>query len=86
MTTTQDQQRFRARLISELTELDRRERRRPGWNPNALGMYFAAAETVTDAATFAAAFVPTRGMHTVARRLGLALDVDRGQWVIGGAA
>jgi hypothetical protein len=51
-----------------------------------LPQYFAAAESVHDAATFAEAFNPTRGMHGVARRLGLALDVERGRWIVKGDA
>lgn len=72
---------FHDRLIHELTTLDRRESRRPGYNPYALAIYFRAAEGVTDADSFRRAFLPTRGMHTVARRLGLGLDVERGCWV-----
>jgi hypothetical protein len=70
------------RLIHELTALDRRERNRKGWNPYALGQYFQAAEGVVDAATFAKAFIPCRGMHRIAKNLGLDLDVQHGQWII----
>ena len=72
---------FHDRLISKLTELDRREMRWSGHNPYALAQYFAAAQGVTGAASFARAFNPTRGMHRVARELGLPLDVQRGQWI-----
>lgn len=74
------------RLIHELIALDRRDSRRPGFNPYALPQMLAAADGVCDAETFAAAFNPTRGLHGIARRLGLELDVKRGRWVDGGTA
>ncbi len=73
---------FHTRLIHELTDLDRRNSTKRGYNPNALGIMFGAAENVTDANSFANAFTPTRGMHKVAKNLGLPLDVEKGQWVI----
>jgi hypothetical protein len=73
---------FHDKLIHELTAMDRKDSTRPGYNHYALAQYFEAAEGVYDAASFAEAFNPTRGMHGVARRLGLALDVERGRWVI----
>ena len=73
---------FHTRLIHELTALDKRQSTKRGYNPNALGIYFQAAENVTDAKSFANAFTPTRGMHTVAKKLGLPLDVERGDWVL----
>jgi hypothetical protein len=75
---------FHFRLIHELTALDNRESKKKGWNPWALGLYFQAAEDVTDARSFADAFTPSRGMHRVARNLGLDLDVDRGNWFLNG--
>ena len=72
---------FHDRLIHALTDLDRRESRRAGYNPHALGLYFQAAEGVTDAVSFARAFCATRGMHRVARSLGLPLDVRSGTWI-----
>jgi len=73
---------FHTKLIHELTSLDRRQSTRRGYNPYALPQYFAAAENVTDSASFADAFTPTRGMHRVAKNLGLNLEVDRGQWIL----
>lgn len=86
---------FRQRLVHELTELDRREvreetRRRIPSNPYRLAHYLRAADDViedvmngdSEAGAFARRFVPTRGMHTVARHLGLPLDVQRGKWVV----
>jgi hypothetical protein len=73
---------FHTRLIHELTALDRRNSTKRGYNPNALGIYFRAAENVTDAKSFADAFTPTRGMHTVAKNLGLPLGVERGDWIM----
>ena len=72
---------FHTKLICELTELDRRESKCKGYNIYALAHYLRAAEGVTDAESFARAFNPTRGMHRVARNMGLNLDVDRGEWV-----
>lgn len=81
---------FHDRLISELTRMDERASKRPGHNPWALPQYFAAADAVVEAIAagesesraFADAFNPTRGMHTIARRLELNLDVDRGRWIV----
>ena len=73
---------FHDQLISELTQLDQRQSKRKGYNPYALPQYFTAAQDVTDAASFADAFTPTRGMHRVAKNLGLSLDVIRGLWVM----
>lgn len=72
---------FHDRLVSELTQLDARESKRQGHNRCALALYFQAAENVTDAASFARAFNATRGMHRVARNLGLPLDVAHGEWI-----
>jgi hypothetical protein len=80
----------RFKLVSALTQLDRKESTRKGHNPYALGHYLGAAkqciEYVTEGMTpekaFSRAFNPTRGMHGVAKQLGLNLDVQRGQWVI----
>lgn len=79
---------FRARLGMELTTMDSRDSRRKGWNPWALPQYLAAADEVATMIgrgssaeqAFSYYFTPTRGIHGVARRLGLALAVDRGQW------
>ena len=78
----------KAKLISELTQMDERDRTKKGFNPYALGMYFQAADSVfeliADGATpehaFSDCFTPTRGMHRVARNLGLKLDVQKGNW------
>jgi hypothetical protein len=75
---------FHSKLIHELIVMDRRDSTRRGYNPYALPQYLAAAVPVTDAASFATAFVPTRGMHGIAKRLGLPLDVERGRWITKG--
>lgn len=85
---------FSVRLISELTQLDAREskaeiRRRLRPNVYRLGIYLGAAHDVLDAIdagtepadAFTQSFVPTGGMRTIAKHLGLALDVARGQWL-----
>lgn len=74
-------QEFQARLSKELKDLDTKEMAQKGWNPNALRLYLKAAKDVVDSSTFANAFTPTRGMHRVARNLGLGLDVERGKWI-----
>jgi len=72
---------FHDRLISELTQLDKKESTRDGYNPHALGLYFKAAEGVTDVDGFCKAFNPTRGMHRIARNMGMNLDVKCGEWI-----
>lgn len=74
---------FKAQLTHQLIELDIRESKRER-SPNIyrLGHYLEAAEGVTDARSFADAFNPTRGMHTVSKKLGLGLDVKSGHWVL----
>ena len=74
------------RLIMELTALDRRNRNLRGWNPSALPQYFAAAESVTDAPSFADSFTPTAAMSNIAWNLGLGLTVDRQRWILNGCA
>lgn len=81
------------KLAHELTALDikesRRELKRYGReNIYRLSHYLRAADEVKKAVrggkslseAFASNFNPTRGMHGVARRLGLGLTVQRGQW------
>jgi hypothetical protein len=81
------------RLVSELTRMDDAQQvrdRKKGYrtNPYALALMFQAAQEVEQevaagrpfAEAFADHFTPTRGMHTIAKRLGLPLDVVRGQW------
>ena len=72
---------FHDKLIQLLTAYDRRQSKTKHYNPYALPQYFKAAEGVIDAQTFADSFTPTGPMHTIAKRLGLNLDVVRGQWV-----
>ena len=80
-----------ARLVSELTQLDERERAKgKGWNPNFLGIAFKSVQDVFDPmvasgatpeAAFSESFTPTPGTHKIARKLGLDLDVSSGRWV-----
>ncbi len=83
---------FEQSLIHELTQLDARESKRERHvNFYRLGIYLNAVDTfiedvnagATRETAFANTFVPTRGMHTVARKLLLDLDVQHGQWIIG---
>lgn len=94
--TLTNPQTFRTRLVHELTALDAREaaaetRRRLRVNIYRIAHYLRAADDVMTALmtrgqtaerAFADAFVATRGMHTVARRLGLNLDVAHGEWIV----
>ena len=73
---------FHTRLIMALTAQDRKESTRKGYNPCALAIVFNAAVDVVDAKSFSEAFTPTRGMHSVAKKLELGLDVDHGRWVV----
>lgn len=76
------------KLVSLLTQLDAREQRN---HPNIyrIGHYLGAAQDFNAAVAkgqhpdgaFADIFVPTRGMHAIARKLGLRLDVQHGRWV-----
>lgn len=85
---------FRARLVSALTDADKREEareRKAGQRVNIyrMGHYLMAVDSVCEAIAegleparaFARGFNPTRDMHRVAKTLGLPLDVHRGQWV-----
>jgi len=81
------------KLSHELTALDRKEgqreiKRMGRENIYRLGHYLEAGSRVASEVrkgrsasdAFASAFNPTRGMHGVAKRLGLGLTVERGQW------
>lgn len=80
---------FGGRLGHYVTEQDIKASKRKGYNPYALGIMLGAAHDceaavaagTSEAAAFADHFTPTRENHTMARRLGLALDVQRGRWV-----
>lgn len=77
-----DKLNFHDKLIHLLTAYDMRQSKTKHYNPNALALYFIAAKGVTDAQTFAASFTPSGPMHTIAKKLDLGLDVDRGHWVL----
>ena len=70
------------KLVAELIALDKKESTKKGYNPFAIGLYLEAAQDVTDAESFADNFTATRGMHKVAKNMGYALDVERGNWII----
>ena len=82
---------FRTRLVSELTQSDVRQSKRPeSYNRYALALYMGAAEECVnlvkkgacEVTAFTECFTPTREMHRVARNLGLVVSVDRGQWFL----
>ena len=92
--TSDELTRFRVLMGSHLTTADRREEaheKRMGYVVNVwrLGHYLTAADAVmerieagaTPEAAFSAHFGPTARLHTVAKKLGLALGVERGRWV-----
>lgn len=83
---------FATSLASELTILDGKINARPRepFNIYRLGIYLEAAEDccaaiysgkLTREESFSRCFTPCRDMHTVAKHLGLALDVQHGRWV-----
>ena len=72
---------FHEKLIVELTRLDMKESKKKSWNQFALALYIKAAKNVTDSLSFSEAFNPTQGMHTVAQKLKLNLDVAQGNWI-----
>jgi hypothetical protein len=77
-------------LGSAITAQDTKDSGKRGFNPYALPQMLAAADRVEEAVkggldpsrAFAAEFNPTRGNHGIARKLGLHLTVERGQWVV----
>ena len=81
---------FKDRLIHELIALDQKQSAKKGYNRFALAIYLQAADScaemvdsgITQVTAFTDCFTPCREMHGIAKRLGLALDVDRGQWWI----
>ena len=93
--TTDDIAAFRARLGALLVRLDAQESARER-TPNIyrIGHYLRAADDVATALhagktpeqAFAQSFVATRGMHGIAKKLGLELDVERGDWIASAAA
>ncbi len=86
---------FRARLASAMTEQDVKETERERKRRNVPNVYRLghllraveqtcediAEEGITAELAFADNFTPSRENHAVARKLGLALDVQRGHWV-----
>lgn len=90
---------FRARLGALLVRLDAQEtahevRRRYQPNIYRIDHYLRAADDCATALhagktaeqAFAQSFVATRGMHGIAKKLGLRLDVERGDWIAIAAA
>ncbi len=82
---------FHDRVVSEVTQLDAANAHKPRsqWNPYFLGIALRTLAEVedempkaTDLEVFTATFTPTRETHKIAKKLGLPLDVDRGQWVV----
>jgi len=70
------------KLKTELMSADMKMRMKTGYNPYGLAIMFGAAVDVDTAEKFMNAFVPTREMHGVAKRMGWPLDVDHGKWVL----
>lgn len=76
-------------IAHELTAADYRESDKRGHNIYALAIELEALHEIEAevaagadlAQAFADAFNPTRKNHRIARKVGLSLNVDRGQWV-----
>ncbi len=81
---------FRTKLVSELIASDQRQSTKRNYNKFALGIYLQAADRcdemvksgVSQVTAFTEVFTPCREMHCVAKKLGLILGVDHGQWFI----
>ena len=81
---------FREQMGVELMRQDQREWHHKNHNHYAIAHYLAAADRCEESISkgqpkehaFSDYFNPTRGMHRVAKALGLKLDVERGQWII----
>ena len=77
-------------IAHELTAADRRESGKRGHNPYALSIELGALHEIESEVAagadltqaFADAFNPTRKNHRIALKVGLSLDVDRGQWIV----
>lgn len=82
-------------LVSLLTEYDRKEEERARkakryHNPYAIAHYFRAANEIEERVkngenptlVFSQVFCPARFTHSISKKLGLGLDVNRGLWVI----
>lgn len=80
---------FRNKLVHEITAVDRKNSTKKGYNPYALGIMFGAVDSMFEEiangqsyeSAFQEHFTPTRDNHGIAKRLGLNLDVQRGQWI-----
>ena len=80
---------IRDKIVSELTQLDARKARTDRhWNRHFIGIALQAMDGFEDdaaergpVAAFCERFTACREMHGIARRLGFAVDVQRGQWI-----
>lgn len=71
-----------AKLIQQIVQQDRRDSKKKWYNIHALPIMLKAAEKVTDTESFMDRFTPTRSNNSMARKLGLGLDVKSGRWVM----
>ena len=72
----------KTKLAMEITSQDRRDSKKKWYNIHALPLMLQASDGVTDTRSFMDAFTPTRENNSIAKKLGLGLDVQRGRWVM----
>lgn len=80
---------FRAKLVSEIIQMDTKAATKKGHNPYAIGIYLRAVDSCmemiaggeTEQNAFCEIFTPSREMHQIAKKIGLHLTVERGNWV-----
>lgn len=81
---------FRTKLTSELIQLDTKQAMKKGHNRFAIGIYLRAVDTCVELIAdgmsideaFSETFTASRDMHGIAKRIGLKLDVQRGNWIL----
>lgn len=84
-----------ALLVSELDLRERAQEEKRGLRVNIyrIGHYLGAVNSIREDVlatvpahrfidAFKDSFNPTRGLHGVAKKLGLPLDVERGRWIV----
>ncbi len=71
-----------AKLVMAIMAQDRRDAKKKWYNIHALPQMLKAAQGVEDEQGFMDSFTPTRQNHSMAKKLGLKLDVKSGRWVM----
>jgi len=70
------------KLVMAIMAQDRRDAKKKWYNIHALPQMLKAAQGVEDEQGFMDSFTPTRQNHSMAKKLGLKLDVKSGRWVM----